>query len=123
MKEGEVIYIMYNGINSGVPDTLLFSGKEHGKREWERRNSFNPVLPKHIELWINKEQLVTSSFLVGFLEEFANNKTPRELFGAITVKVTPSIPDPQDRKYISELVTTVESELRRALVRLAAQEN
>lgn len=116
MKEGEVIYIMYNGINSGVPDTLLFSGKEHGK-------SFNPALPKHIELWINKEQLVTSSFLVGFLEEFANNKTPRELLGAITVKVTPSIPDPQDRKYVSELVTIIESELRRALVRLAAQEN
>lgn len=122
MKEGEVVYIMYNGVNSGTPDTLLFSGKGWGKEEWERRNHFKTTLPKYIELWINKEQLVTSSFLVGFLEEFANNKTPRELFDTVTIKVTPSIPDPQDRKHVSELTAIVESELRRALVVLVTKD-
>ena len=122
MKEGEVVYIMYNGVNSSTPDTLLFSGKWYGKEEWERRNSFKTTLPKYIELWINKEQLVTSSFLVGFLEEFANNKTPMELFDTVTIKVTPNIPDPQDRKHVSGLTAIVESELRRALVRLVTKD-
>lgn len=117
MREGEVIYIMYNGVNSGTPSTLLFSGKEQGKKEWISRHR-NNTLPKYIELWVNKDQFITSSFLIGFLEEFAKGKTHRELVDKITIKITPSIPEPQDRKYVAELNKIIEDELRRAMVRL-----
>lgn len=119
MKVGEVIYTMYNGVNSGTPDTLLFSGIEQGKNNWSCRNHFKTELPLYIQMWINKEQFITSSFLVGFLEEFAKNKTHRQLFNSVEIRITPSIPEPQDRKYIAELKSIVDSELRRALVRIA----
>lgn len=49
MKEGEVIYIMYNGINSGVPNTLLFSGKEHGRQN----GSAETILKQHYQNTLN----------------------------------------------------------------------
>ena len=53
MKEGEVVYIMYNGVNSSTLDTLLFSGKGCGKEEHNEEDELTPVdkryrLNKHI---------------------------------------------------------------------------
>lgn len=39
MKEDEVIYIMYNHPKCTVPTTLLLTGNEHGKENWNRRNN------------------------------------------------------------------------------------
>lgn len=120
MKEGEVIYMMYNHSECDVPTTPLLAGNEHGKENWSRRNNRqDPKMPKHITIWINKDQLITSSFIVGFLSEFANNKTMKDLIDAVAIKVTGSYTQ-DEKEYISKLQRIAEEELNRALVRICA---
>lgn len=123
MKEGEVIYIMYNHPECAVPTTLLLTGNEHGKKNWNRRNNRqDSKMPKHITIWINKDQLITSSFIVGFLSEFANNKTMKDLIGNVEIKVTGSYTQ-TEKEYISKLQRIVEEELNRALVCICTELN
>lgn len=121
MKEGEIIYIMYNHPECAVQTELLLSGRNKGRENWKRRNNrvdhTNPA-PKHITIWINKDQFITSSFILGFLEEFGIGKTHQQLFNSVNIKVTGSYAQ-EDLPWINELQQTVSGELRRALVRLA----
>lgn len=123
MKEGEVIYIMYNHPECAVPTTLLLTGIEHGKGNWDHRNNRQDFkMPKHITIWINKDQLITSSFIIGFLSEFANNKTMKDLIDAVAIKVAGSYTQ-AEKEYISKLQRIVEEELNRALVCICTELN
>lgn len=121
MKEGEVIYIMYNHPECAVPTELLLSGRNKGRENWNHRNNtvgLHQHYPKHITIWINKDQFITSSFILGFLEGFGIGKTYQQLFNSVNIKVTGSYIQ-EDLPWINELQQTVSGELRRALVRLA----